>query len=31
MENFNIGGAKMAVKCADLSEYSWEVNGKTVR
>jgi hypothetical protein len=31
MENFNIGGAKMAVKCADLSEHSWGVNGKTVR
>ncbi|XP_028402872.1 aladin-like isoform X2 [Dendronephthya gigantea] len=30
MENFSIGGAKMAVKCADLSEHSWEVNGKTV-
>ena len=31
MEDFNIGGAKMAVKCADLSEHSWEVDGKTVR
>ncbi len=31
MENFSIGGAKMAVKCADLSEHSWDVNGKTVR
>jgi hypothetical protein len=31
MENFNIGGAKMAVKCADLPEHSWGVNGKTVR
>ncbi|XP_046847246.1 aladin-like isoform X2 [Xenia sp. Carnegie-2017] len=31
MEDFNIGGAKMAVECADLTEYSWEVNDTIVR
>ena len=31
MKDFDIGGAKMAVKCADLSEHSWMVDGELVR